>query len=444
MDAKYFLSAGYQAAEKLALAKAAGLATRQLGGESGIAEVWAPNRFKRVYASASEEAVPYLRPYDVFDYLPQAADLISTARTKNLGSYLVKKGTILQTCSGRNLGPGVLVDEFLSRFMMSHDLVRIEIKDTELRNYVLGFLASVTGQELLKRDKSGSVIDHISVEHVAAQEIPLLDDDLRSRVAKNIAGAAKLRETARLYLDSALAKYEAQLPQLERGAPMSLGWTARAATLTNRLDAANYDPRVLDIRQQLLAMGGQLVGDVASVIKPTGRYKTIYVDAEHGRPILSGAQVLQFHPVNLRFIASKVLSDPSRYQLEAGWTVYQADGRAEEGLGIPVMVTSDRSGWLASGHVGRIASNRKADAGWIYLAARTQLVQRQIKALASGSVVDSTFPFDMEGVVLPPPLDVDGRAITAAWNKFSKAAEQERTATSEIDRALAELSGVAA
>lgn len=444
MDAKYFLSAGYQAAEKLALAKAAGLSTRQLGGAAGIADVWAPNRFKRVYATASEEAVPYLRPYDVFDYLPQAADVISTARTKNLGSYLVKKGTILQTCSGRNLGPGVLVDEFLSRFMMSHDLVRIEIDDAGLRNYVLGFLASATGQELLKRDKSGSVIDHISVDHVAAQEIPLLEDDLRSRVARNIAGAAKLRESARLYLDSALAKYEAQLPRLERSRPTSLGWTARAATLTNRLDAANYDPLVLDIRQQLLAMGGRLVRDVASVIKPAGRYKTIYVDAEHGRPILSGAQILQFHPVNLRYIAARALNDSSRYQLEAGWTVYQADGRAEEGLGIPVMVTTDRSGWLASGHVGRIAAKRKADAGWIYLAARTQLVQRQIKALASGSVVDSTFPFDMEAVVLPPPLDVDGRAITAAWNNFSRAAEQERTATSEIDGALADLSGVAA
>src|SRR2546422_6560736 len=35
---------------------------------------------------------------------------------------------------------------------------------------------------------------------------------------------------------------------------------------------------------------------------------------------------------------------------------FQADGRFEEALGFPVMVTSDRDGWLASGHVGRLES----------------------------------------------------------------------------------------
>lgn len=443
MDAKYFLSPGYVAAEKLALAKAAGLGTEMLGGKSGLAKVWAPSRFKRVYATPSEPSIPYLRPYDIFDYLPEPADWISRDRTKNLESYLVKKGMILQTCSGRNLGPGVLVDSFLERFMMSHDLVRIEVEDSELRHYLLGFLGSSIGQELLKRDKSGSVIDHISVDHVAAQEIPMLDKEMRVSIASRMERVVSLRESARWALNDALRAYQDQLPQPGRGGALSEGWTIKASALSGRLDAASYDPLVTRVRDELLAIGGARVGDVAKVLKPAGRYKTVYVEENHGRPILSGSQVLQSRPINLRFMAERALSDPRKYGLKKGWTVYQADGRSEEGLGIPVMVTSDREGWLASGHVGRLVPHRQSDAGWIYLAARSWQTQLQIKALASGSVVDSTFPFDMQAVVLPPPLDVDSKAISRTWEKFARAEELERTVTNEFDGFLANMGGAA-
>jgi len=79
-----------------------------------------------------------------------------------------------------------------------------------------------------------------------------------------------------------------------------------------------------------------------------------------------------------------------------------ADGRAEKGLGVVAYVTSDRDGWLASGHVGRLAPNDGIHPTLLWLAARTWQVQVQIKALASGSVVDSTFPADMARVILPP------------------------------------------
>ena len=36
------------------------------------------------------------------------------------------------------------------------------------------------------------------------------------------------------------------------------------------------------------------------------------------------------------------------------------------------------------------------------------------KALASGSVVDSTYPPDMESVILPPSMGLDGAAISEA------------------------------
>lgn len=39
--------------------------------------------------------------------------------------------------SGRNLGPVIAADAYLSRIALSHDMARIEIDDTDLRYYVL-------------------------------------------------------------------------------------------------------------------------------------------------------------------------------------------------------------------------------------------------------------------------------------------------------------------
>lgn len=436
LDARYFLSPGMRAAERLELAKAKGIPFVSIGGENGIARVWQPNRFKRAYASGSEKSLPYLRPYDVFEYLPAPADFLSVRRNKSIQDYVLTRGMILQSCSGRNLGPAVFVDDYLAQFVLSHDVLRIEISSKQLRNFTLAYLQGETGQQLLKQGKTGSVIDHISVEQIEGLEIPLLEPKLRRAAANAMERAIKLREEARLTLHGALTAYEQLLPKRLRSQPMKQGWTIRAAKLSNRLDAASYAPSVTSIRRRLLAAGGQPLSSVASVVKPGGRYKTYYVESEYGRPLLSGTQVLQTKIINLRFIAPRAFNDVKAYELRKGWLVYQADGRAEESLGLPAMVTSDRDKWLASGHVGRIIARKGVDAGWLFLAVRTWCVQVQIKALASGSVVDSTFSQDMESVILPPPMNVDGKAIKKAWEKFAKAQEAEDKAVAIIEKAL--------
>lgn len=66
--------------------------------------------------------MPYLRPYDVFEYLPPEADRLSVTRTARLEDYLIQEGDILQTCSGRNLGPVTIADSYLTQSALSHDM----------------------------------------------------------------------------------------------------------------------------------------------------------------------------------------------------------------------------------------------------------------------------------------------------------------------------------
>jgi hypothetical protein len=436
LDSRYFLAPGIKAAERVARAKARGVPCVPLGGPKGIARIWQPTRFTKTEAAPREDQIGYLRPYDVFEYLPQAADYVSLTRSGDIERCKLTRGMIVQTCSGRNLGPAAFVDDYLSKFVIGSDMIRLEIDDHDLRCYVLAYLQSETGQQLLTQGKTGSVIDHLSKGHIASVEIPLFDRDARAAITHSMSEAIRLREEARTTLDSALTEYEKSLPKPKRTKPEKEGWTVRAKQLTRRLDAASHDPLVASVRKRLASQGGSPVADLATVLKPSGRPKSIDVDKDHGHPVLSGAQLLQARPINLGYMPLRVYKTPEDYVVRKGWIAYQADGRAEDALGVPVVVTSDRDGWLASEHVGRIVNKSGVDGGWLYLAVRSWAAQIQIKSLACGSLVDKSYPWDMETVVLPPHDSVDGNAITEAWEKFALAQSSEDHALALVEQSL--------
>ncbi len=443
LDAWYYLAPGAGAARRLDKAKAAGLRTVSLGGPGGLGKAWMPTRLKQVMAAPGEDSLPYIKPYDIFQYLPVSYASLSKRNTKRISEYAVKEGWLLQTRSGRNLGLNALVDEDLARFIISDDLVRIDIPNEEMRFYAAAFLRSRTGHGLLRRDKSGSVIDHLGPQHVAAVEVPIAPEGIFSAVADLMRRSFLQRQSSRLGLREALATYEAQLPQVERGRPRPTGWSVHSTTIGTRLDAASHDPFVDTVRRDLLASGGVPLHSVAIPLKPPGRIKTVYVDRDNGEPWMSGTQILQYVFAKPQFMLPGALGDPDKYRLNHGWTVYMADGRSELNLGVPAMVTSTRAGWLASGHVGRLVPRDNVNPGWLWLAARTWHFGVQLKALASGSVVDSTFPADVASVILPSPLGVEGDTVVALWEAFSEAELLEAEAVRLLDASLADISGVA-
>lgn len=399
-----------------------------------------PGRLKQTLAVPGEAFVSYLRPYDVFEYLPPEADRLSVSRTENLSDYRITSGDLLQTRSGRNLGPLTIADDYLARFALSDDMVRITIPDESDRFYTLAFLQSAIGQHLLRGDLNGSVIDHLSVPQVSAIRVPFIAS-IVTKVAALMRSATETRERSRIALHGAVEALNSTF-ESERGAPLREGWTARAAMLGTRLDAAYHSTHVRTIRAKVLETGGVELGDVATITKPGGRYKTYYVGPGHGTPLVSGRQLLQADVIGAKNISSRSIPDGAGYELTRGVICFQADGRAEESLGYPCMVTAERDGWFASGHVARATPKSDDDSGWLWAAIASDAVQEQIAALACGSVVDALYPEDLVSVVLPPRHLVDSAAVEAAWQGFADAAAKMAKARQTVEAALAKL-GVA-
>ncbi len=434
LDAHYFTSAGVAASERLAVLEAGGAATVRLG-EAGVARVWDPPRFARAYAAPLEPGMPYLRPYDVFDYLPVPADRLSRLRNDDLDRLTPTPGTILQTCSGRNLGPLTMTDETLGGFALSHDMVRIEVVATELRPYVLAFLKTATGQALLRRGKSGSVIDHITAADIASLPLPMVDAEVRRSVSERMSRGVLAAAAARAQLRALLDQQAATLPAPELSRPTREGWSQDAATLGDRLDAGFYEPRVVAARGQLADLGATSLSELATAFLPV-RYKRYYVEREHGRPIMSGRQLLQLEPVNLRYVSDRSFRDPQLYEISAGMVVFGAVGRSEGRQGTPALVTAERDGWLASNDVMRLTPRSGVRPGALWLAVAARQTQLQINALSFGSVIDHMNPWDVEQILVPQVSDEHAHAAEAAWARFSAAAVDMSAAVTLLETFL--------
>lgn len=433
LDAHYFTSPGVAAAERLAMLEIVGTKTIRIGD---VATVWDPPRFTRAYAAPAEPGLPYVRPYDVFDYLPVAFDRLSIARNDDLERLVPPRGVLLQTCSGRNLGPVTISDEHLATFALSHDMIRIEVDDEQMRYYLLAFLRTPIGQALLRRGRSGSVIDHITTRDVSAIPLPLVDDALRHDVATRMAAAMVEAEAGRRQLLQVLAALEEQMPTPVRTARPALGWPQPSTALAERLDAAYYDPLVQAAHSQIRDAGGVRCGELAEAFLPV-RYKRYYVESDHGRPILSGRQLLQLDPVNLRSVSDRSFRSPEEYEVQTGTTVFGAVGRSEGRQGIPALVTAERNGWLASNDVMRLRPRPGVAPGAVWLAVAARQSRLQINALSFGSVIDHMNPWDVEAIHVPVvPADL-AAAAEAGWAAFSRAAQAATSVVAALNEAVA-------
>lgn len=438
LDAHYFLAPGALAAERLLLLKAAGVPTVRIGGTGGVGGVQPTSRTKRVYAGWGETGVPYLRPYDTFDYLPQPADTIALETADGLVN---DPGVILQTCSGRNLGPSTYCDAYLAGFAISDDMLRLAIPDPTMRMYVLAFLLTGAGQSLLRRSKTGGVIDHLSVADLESVEVPLLVDDIDS-IASLMQSAVDNRERGRMRLAAAISALDSAQPEPARLHRLRAGWTVPWSRVGNRIDAAYYDPNVSAIVDALRGTDAAACGDLADMFIP-GRYKRYYVEPSHGRPILSGRQLLQHRPIGLRHISTRSV-DFDEFSLHEGCVAFGAEGRAEERIAFPCLIAADRDGWLANNHVMRAVPHTGVSGGQLFLGLACSQALSQVKALACGSVVDAVYAEDMRRVVVPLASPELALQATDAWRLLAQSCQDEAAAIAALDCCIQnQLQGVA-
>src|ERR1700722_17985626 len=119
LDSKFFLDAVQASYARLQGGK---WPLVSVGDSFGRDNIRMPNRFTRIPARSPEHGKPLLVPYDCFRYLPKSDYFLSKSQVAIYPKIEVRRGWLLIVCSGRNLGPVTLVDGWLERFVISHDM----------------------------------------------------------------------------------------------------------------------------------------------------------------------------------------------------------------------------------------------------------------------------------------------------------------------------------
>jgi hypothetical protein len=399
-----------------------------------LADAFVAKRTKLITVHTPGAGAPYLRAHDAFEVRLESDRYVSQIRTKDYESYLLKEGMLLTPSSGRNLGPLAYVGKKLSQFAMT-DIIRVVPYSQEDAFYLLAFFLTNTGQALLRRGRTGTTVDHLSPDDVLNIPVVLLEPQIRQQIAASMRIAEALLDNARLTLDLLEKSLhdKAGLPtELPEGDCISSSATRafglQASKLALRLDTAFYDPRIEAARRRLQKSGAARLQTLAD-LRMIGRYKRYYVSSGFGRPILSGRQLLQLRPVNLKYISDRSFREPEEFILRRGWTVFTCDGRAEEALGSPAFIHSRWDGWMASNHIMRAIPNGQVHPGFLYLALRSPYVQVQLQARATGSVVDALDPATISDILLPvlakEDMDNFGSTAQSAWEDVAQALDIE-------------------
>ena len=378
--------------------------------------------------------------------MPWSDKILSKTQVVQFERLQLKRGMLLIVCSGRNLGPVSIADEFCAQFTMSHDMVRIEDDLSDELIYLAAFLRSKYGQAVIRTDMNGSVIDHTDAKQIRALKYPVLPKNTQTNVVEWFREGFLKREKARLDLACLKARHARHFKIDELSAPfLSKSYTRQfsinLSNLHGRIDAESNAPQYAIYREELLSGSACKIDEVANVFRPASRYKTNYVDdTAHGIPLMNGRQISQYQNIALRLMNVAGINKPEMFQLRKGMTLLTADGRAEENLADCVMVTDDRAGWGASGHVHRIDPLPSTNPGLLYLACASEPVQAQLKALATGSVVDALSEADVSSVIIPYEVSDKASALgneaVSVWEMFAEASVFEERAISAVEQCI--------
>lgn len=161
-----------------------------------------------------------------------------------------------------------------------------------------------------------------------------------------------------------------------------------------RLNAAYYEPKSSNLKQQLLTITEQNhdftispLGELVDKIFYPGRFKRDYTDnfdQDNSVPFLGGSNITQLIPVTEK----RILKSSPHYNelaLKAGWILITRSGTT----GIVATVPKDWEGFAASEHIIRIVPNPdKLNPGYLYGYLKSKIGQRLLKDGIFGSVID--------------------------------------------------------
>jgi len=344
--------------------------------------------------------------------------IMSKANCAKWEQYQIKHGWILVSCSG-TIGNVGLVPRYWDGWAASQDVIRV-VPERHFRGLIWTYLSLPMVRNLIVSKKSGSVIDHIYAEYVASLDIPLIGEQVISRLNELFDRVLGLREVSKTLHDESIAALlkANSLPRIRalpsgKGANddpdiVSVTIDAMVGDGAYRLDAHFYNPIAQQAVANIRKCGSEVktVGEVAKEIRMSPLFVRKYVAKEHGVPYIAGKQISQIRP-EFKYISNTATEDLEQHTLHEGWTLVTCAGS----VGKVGYVSGSLIGAAAQDIMRVIPDERKVDGGYLNAWLASEYGKVLIERCRYGSVVDRVSPQHIGSVLIPLALSEEQRAI---------------------------------
>ncbi len=416
-----------------------------------FAEVWQPGRLKGITVS-SEHGAPFFPATQVFDIRPFARKWLAPSRTYDLEKRYVEPGWILVTCSG-TVGDTIISYSPLVGVIISHDLLRIQVRNPAHLGYTYGFLRSRFARSMLVSDQYGSIIKHLEPEHVQKLMVPLPDDDVCESLTERVRRVYRLRDEAFNLTVGAEAMYAVELGGDSLSSPDDAAFSVAASMLfpkRRRLDGFHYNPRARRALEALYS-GGRPVASLSSLgyrVFGVPRFKHMY--SSEGIPYLDSEDIFKVGPNLTKFIPPIHKRDADSYYVKRGWLLMACSGQIYGLNGRVILADAWHENKILSNHVVRIAPPDNADsvpAGYIKMVLGHPVFGRPLVVRwAFGTEVPEIDPGDLSDfpvVRLDTDLEKEiGAQVERANTLNRQAAEEEDALVADVEQMVAKAIGV--
>ncbi len=314
------------------------------------------------YVQPFPRSRPYITTSELGEYHTGSTTHVSLVADRRLLDWEIKQGNIVVSRSGR-VGEAYWVDKRLDGALVG-DSFRVVPKNVSDAPFIFAVLASSFARNFLSGSSYGSVVNHASLDQLRRFPVPQLANTSRSKINAIMTTALVARERAYELLDQAqdslLQVCGLSLPRIEtqsisdtEGATVKVNsdeiTQAASGSSEFRLEAHFYNPiaRAVIKDIQKLPSRKRTVGELAHAVIMGGRFKRNYVEAAYGTPFLSGKNIVQIRPTDLKHLSNTETEDLDDLLVKKGWILVTCSGT----IGRTCFVWHNFEDYAASQHI---------------------------------------------------------------------------------------------
>lgn len=446
LDCGPYMSGAIEAKELLKKHRTEPLSDLTAGYNGGI---FNGPRFPRIYVENRAHGVPFLGSTDILHADLSFLSLLSKKQVDANPALILDEGWSLITCSG-TIGRMAYARSDMKGMAGSQHFMRVAPDSENIDpGYLYAYLSSRFGLPIVVSGTYGAIIQHIEPNHIADLPVPRLGQ-IEKQVHDLVQEAANLRTKASEAVDDAMRALQqaAGMVGLHDHVSSGVGFGVRAVSSSNlikRMDAVFHSPFHSEAVAVVSAssVGATTVEKIAESIVEPKRFKRVQIeDEEFGIPMFGTTALMWANP-QPSFLTPKTMRGIDELIVDKKTVLIPRSGQVSGIIGTAVLPYGKIIGGAVSEHAIRIRCRNEIDAGYLFIALRSEYGRRQLKSRAYGSSIPALDVEQVGQIVVPDLQDRDvfekiGKMGLRSAELRGQAIELENQARSLVEHAIEE------